>query len=57
MTNEEAIRYFKRHIDLYYVDGISREAEEMAIKALSQQPITTTNHDEPITVIYPTICL
>ena len=33
MTNEEAIRYFKRHIDL-----ISREAEEMAIKALEQQP-------------------
>lgn len=38
MTNDEAIRYFKRHIDLYCVDGISREAEEMAIKALEQQP-------------------
>jgi hypothetical protein len=38
MTGEEAIAYFKRHIDLYCVDGISREAEEMAIKALEQQP-------------------
>ena len=36
MTNEEAIAYFKRHIDLYCVDGICREAEEMAIKALEQ---------------------
>lgn len=36
MTNEEAIKYFKRHLDLYCVDGISREAEEMAIQALSQ---------------------
>ena len=31
------------------------EAYKMAIKALDQQPITTTNNDEPITVIYPTI--
>lgn len=38
MTNEEAIAYFKRHIDLYCVDGICREAEETAIKALEQQP-------------------
>ena len=38
MTNEEAIAYFKRHIDLYCVTGICREAEEMAIKALEQQP-------------------
>lgn len=31
------------------------EAYKLAIKALEQQPITTTNNDEPITVIYPTI--
>lgn len=36
MTREEAIKYFKRHLDLYCVDGISREAEEMAIQALKQ---------------------
>lgn len=38
MTREEAVRYFKRHIDLYCVEGICREAEEMAIKALEQEP-------------------
>lgn len=38
MTREEAVKYFKRHLDLYCVDGISREAEEMAIQALSQEP-------------------
>ena len=38
MTREEAIEYFKRHIDLYCVEGICREAEEMAIKALEQEP-------------------
>ena len=38
MTREEAARYFKRHIDLYCVTGICREAEEMAIKALEQVP-------------------
>ena len=36
MTREEAVAYFKRHIDLYCVEGICREAEEMAIKALEQ---------------------
>ena len=40
MTREEAISYFKRHIDLYCVTGICREAEEMAIKALEQEPKT-----------------
>ena len=40
MTNEEAIAYFKRHIDLYCVTGICREAEEMAIQALEQEPKT-----------------
>ena len=34
MTREEAVAYFKRHIDLYCVEGICREAEDMAIKAL-----------------------
>lgn len=37
MSNEEAKAYFKRHIDLYCVTGICRDAEEMAIKALEQQ--------------------
>lgn len=41
MTRDEAVRYFKRHIDLYCVDGICREAEEMAIEAL--------NHHETVT--------
>ena len=36
MTREHAIAYFKRHIDLYCVTGICREAEEMAIQALKQ---------------------
>jgi len=38
MTREEAVKYFKRHIDLYCVEGVCREAEEMAIKALEQEP-------------------
>lgn len=38
MKREEAIAYFKRHIDLYCVEGICREAEEMAIKALEKEP-------------------
>ena len=46
MTREEAIAYFKRHIDLYCVDGISREAEEMAIKALEQEPVLDRIRDE-----------
>lgn len=37
MSSEEAKAYFKRHIDLYCVTGICRDAEEMAIKALEQQ--------------------
>ncbi len=39
LTPEEAIKYFERHLELYCVDGVSREAEEMAIKALEQEPI------------------
>ena len=47
MTKEEAIAYFKRHIDLYCVTGICREAEEMAIKALEQEKADeTTDHPE-----------
>lgn len=38
MTKEEVVAYFKRHINLYCVTGICREAEEMAIKALSAEP-------------------
>ena len=39
MTREDAISYFNRHIDLYCVTGICREAEEMAIEALNQPEI------------------
>jgi len=42
MTGEEAIAYFKRHIDLYCVTGICREAEEMAIKALEKETADET---------------
>lgn len=38
MIREAAIAYFKRHIKLYCVEGTCREAEEMAIKALEQEP-------------------
>lgn len=34
MTREEAIKYFKRHLDLYCVNRMTREAEDMAIQAL-----------------------
>ena len=37
MSIEETIAYFKRHIELYLVTGICRDAEENAIKALKQQ--------------------
>lgn len=36
MTNEEAKAYFKRHMNLYSVKGICREAEEIAMKAIGQ---------------------
>lgn len=51
MTNEEAKAYFKRHIDLYCVDGICREAEEMAIKALEQQPCEDAVNREAVSEI------
>ena len=54
MTNAEAIAYFKRHIDLYCVTGICREAEEMAIQALEQQPIVTSTEDNA-EMIYPQV--
>lgn len=38
ITREEAVKYFERHIDLYCVTGICREAEEVAIEALKQEP-------------------
>lgn len=38
INREEAVKYFERHIDLYCVTGICREAEEMAIEALKQEP-------------------
>lgn len=37
MTEYEAVEYFKRHIELYCVTGICRDAEEIAIKALEQE--------------------
>lgn len=37
MSNKEAKAYFERHIELYLVTGICRDAEEMAIKALERQ--------------------
>jgi len=46
MTREEAIAYFKRHIELYCVEGICREAEEMAIKALEQEPIAEERYQD-----------
>ena len=54
MTNEEAIAYFKRHIDLYCVDGICREAEEMAIKILEQTtwiPVSERLPEEDVDVL------
>ena len=52
MTREEAIAYFKRHLDLYCVEGISREAEEMAIKALEQEQKSEWDHDHEILKAY-----
>ena len=57
MTNEEAIKIMSQTIkdEEGFLSDDTVEAHKMAIKALDQQPITTTNNDEPITVIYPTI--
>ena len=38
MTREEAIKYFEHHMEFYCVTGVCKEAEEMAIKALKQEP-------------------
>ena len=60
MTNEVAIEIIKAYRDKLtnsasnQLDG-DIEAFEMAIQALSQEPITTTNNNEPMTIIYPTI--
>ena len=51
MTKDEALQI----LDTIPTIGEQVDALEMAIEALEQQPITTTNNDEPITVIYPTI--
>ena len=56
MTREEAIKMLKSKMDGNTDTSYEwAETVRMAIKALEQQPITTTNNDEPITVIYPTI--
>lgn len=60
MTKEEIIAYGKDYYrDLTTacceIDEKHKEFVRMAINALSQEPITTTNNDEPITIIYPTI--
>lgn len=33
MTNEQATMYFKRHLNLYCIEGKPKEAEEKAIQA------------------------
>lgn len=60
MTREQAKReidnidfYLQHHTDDY--SERSHDAMMMAIKALSQEPTTTTNNNEPMTIIYPTI--
>ena len=35
MTNEEAKKYFRYHIDNYCVTGVCRDAEEKAIKVIT----------------------
>lgn len=37
MTYEEAIKYFKNHLQSYCVTGVCKEAEELAIKVLQKQ--------------------
>ena len=37
MTKDEAIEYFKDHLDLNCVKGKAREAESMAIQALEER--------------------
>lgn len=61
MTREEAITLLKS-AQLMLVNPTTNEpisdlhmALFMAISALEQEPITTTNNNEPITIIYPTI--
>jgi hypothetical protein len=54
MTLDKAIAYFKRHIDLYCVTGICREAEEMAIQALEQTqwiPVSERLPEEGVDVL------
>lgn len=62
MTNEErhiaVLNRMLENMDVY--DSIQptterKKAIKAAIQALSQEPITTTNNNEPITIIYPTI--
>ncbi len=45
LTPEEAIKYFERHLELYCVEGVSREAEKMAIKALKPRTGHWIMHD------------
>jgi hypothetical protein len=62
MTNEErhiaVLNRMLENMDVY--DSIQptterKKAIKAAIKALEQQPITTTNNNDPMTIIYPTI--
>ena len=61
MTREEAISCIKQIKFRGYLRGANpfyeqdTEALEMAIQALSQESITTTNNDEPIFINYPII--
>ena len=46
MTYEEAINYFKNHIQSYCVTGVCKEAEELAIEALQKQvPMKPIKYD------------
>lgn len=57
VTREEAINIlddFDVNFEGHTAEEVS-EAFDMAFKALSQEPTVTTNNNEPMTVIYPTI--
>lgn len=57
MTQEEAIKIIAEHGMLLdtKTQGDDIHAFNMAISALEQEPTTTSNNNEPTTIIYPTI--
>ena len=54
MTREEAIVILKDEAEYKKYYPYDRQALDMAIQALSQEP-TVTSTDEPMTMVYPTI--